>query len=114
MAPGTAQHGFGCSGCGYTVQVSGSNINLRSTGYYNIEVGATVTDSASGNVTLALYQDGNLIAQGSEAIATASDPASIAFPAGVKVSYSSVLTLIITSSAGNPSVNNIYTTITKA
>lgn len=114
VAPGTAQHGFGCSGCGYTVQVSGSNINLRSTGYYNIEVGATVTDSAAGNVTLALYQDGNLIAQGSEAIATASDPASIAFPAGVKVNCSSVLTLVVTTSAGNPSVNNIYTTITKA
>lgn len=114
VVPGTAQHGFGCSGCGYTVQVSGSNINLRSTGYYNVEVGATVTDSAAGNVTLALYQDGNLIAQGSEAIATASDPASISFPAGVKVNCSSVLTLVITASAGNPSVNNIYTTITKA
>lgn len=114
VAPGTAHHGFGCSGCGYTVQVSGSNINLRSTGYYNVEVGATVTDSAAGNVTLALYQDGNLIAQGSEAIATASDPASISFPAGVKVNCSSVLTLVITASAGNPSVNNIYTTITKA
>lgn len=113
VAPGTAQHGFGGCGCGYTIQVSGNNINLRAPGYYDIEIGATVTDSDAGNVTLALYQDGVLIAQGIETIAAANDPANISFPAGVKVNCNSVLTLIVTTTAGNPIVNNLYMTIEK-
>lgn len=117
VAPGTAQHGFGnvscgCS-CGYTIQVNGNNINLRAPGYYKIDVGATVTDSEAGNVTLTLYQDGNVIAQGSEAIAAASDPANIAFPAGVKVNCNSTLTLVVTTTAGTPTVNGLYITVLK-
>lgn len=112
--PGTAQHGFGCTGCGYTIQLNGTNINLRESGYYKVDVGATVSASAAGNVTLSLYQDGALVAQGSETIAAANDPASIAFPAGIKVNCSSVLTLVVTSTAGDPIVTNIYTTVLKA
>lgn len=37
------------------------------------------------------------MAQGSETIAAANDPASISFPASVKVNCSSVLTLVVTS-----------------
>lgn len=112
--PGTAQHGFGCTCCGRTVQLSGTNINLRESGYYQIDVGATVSASDAGNVTLSLYQDGALVAQGSATIAAANDPASISFPASVKVNCSSVLTLVVTSTAGDPIVTNIYTTIEKA
>lgn len=113
VVPGTAQHGFGCSGCGYTIQVSGNNINLRASGYYQVDVGATVSATAAGNVTLSLYQDGALVAQGSETIAAANDPASIAFPAGIKVNCNSVLTLVVTSTAGDPIVTNLYTTVEK-
>lgn len=113
VSPGTAQHGFGGCACGCIIQVSGNNINLRAPGYYNINIGATVTDSVAGNVTLALYQDGVMVAQGSENIADVTNPASIAFPAGVKVNCNSTLTLIATSSAGDPSVNNIYITVAK-
>lgn len=113
IAPGTATHGFGCTCGGYTIQVNGTNINLRSGGYYDIDVGATVSDSAVGNVTLTLYQDGQPIASGTETIATANDPASISFPAGVKVTCSSVLTLVATATAGNPIITNVYTTVEK-
>lgn len=113
VAPGTAQHGFGCANCGYTIQVSGNNINLRASGYYKIDVSATVTDSEAGNVTISLYQDGVLIAQGSEAIAAATNPATIAFPAGVKVNCNSTLTLVVTASVGTPTVSNIYITVEK-
>lgn len=112
--PGTAQHGFGCTCCGRTIQLNGTNINLRESGYYQIDVGATVFASDAGNVTLVLYQDGALVAQGSETISAANDPASISFPASVKVNCSSVLTLVVTSTAGDPIVANIYTTIEKA
>lgn len=115
--PGTAQHGFGKTGCGcsceYIVQVNGNTINLKEGGYYDIEIGATVSDTTAGNVTLSLYQDGALIAQGSETIATANDPASISFPAGVKVNCNSVLTLVVTASAGDPIVTDIYSTVKK-
>lgn len=113
VAPGTAQHGFGGCGCGYTIQVSGNNINLRSGGYYQVDVGATVSNSDAGNVTLSLYQDGQQIASGTETIAAANDPASISFPSGVKVNCSSALTLVVSATAGNPIVTNIYTTIEK-
>lgn len=112
--PGTAQHGFGCTCCGRTIQLNGTNINLRESGYYDVTVGATVSASAAGNVTLSLYQDGALVAQGSETIAAANDPASIAFPAGIKVNCSSVLTLVATATAGDPIVTNVYTTVLRA
>lgn len=111
--PGTAVHGFGCTCCDRTIQLSGTNINLRETGYYSVDVGATVSASDAGNVTLSLYQDGALVAQGSGTIAAANDPASISFPAGVKVNCSSMLTMVVTSTAGDPIVTNIYTTVEK-
>lgn len=112
--PGAAAHGFGCTCCERTIQLSGTNINLRETGYYQVDVSATVSASDAGNVTLSLYQDGALVAQGSETISAANDPASISFPASVKVNCSSVLTLVVTSTAGDPIVTNIYTTVEKA
>lgn len=112
--PGTAQHGFGCTCCGRTIQLNGTNINLRDSGYYQVDVGATVSATSAGNVTFALYQDGAIVAQGSETIAAANDPSSISFPSSVKVNCSSVLTLVVTATAGNPIVTNIYTTIEKA
>lgn len=105
---GAAQHGFGCNRCG------GKAIQISECGYYAVMVGATVSDTAIGDVTLSLYQDGQLIASGTETIAAANDPASIAFPAGIKVNCNSVLTLVATATAGNPIVTNVYTTILKA
>ena len=112
--PGTAQHGFGCTCCNRTIQLNGTNIDLRESGYYQVDVGATVSASDAGNVTLSLYQDGALVAQGSETISAANDPASISLPSSVKVNCSSVLTLVVTSTAGDPIVTNIYTTIDTA
>lgn len=112
---GAAVHGFGCTNGARTIQVSNGNIVLSGCGYYAITVGATVTDSAAGNVTLSVYQDGVLVAQGSEAIAAASDPASISVPVGVKVGCgTSTITLVVTVSAGDPTVTAVYTTVLKA
>ena len=111
--PGTAQHGFGCTCCNRTIQLNGTNIDLRESGYYQVDVGATVSATDAGNVTLALYQDGALVARGSETISAANDPASISFPAGVKVNCFSTLTLVVTATAGDPIATNIYTTVEK-
>lgn len=115
--PGTAVHGFGGTSCGNccerTIKLNGDSISLNSTGYYDVVVGATVSGTAAGNVTLSLYQDGQLVASGAETIAAANDPASIAFPVGIKVSCSSILTLVASASAGDPIITNIYTTVEK-
>ena len=110
--PGTAQHGFGCTCCTRTIQLNGTGITLRESGYYQVDVGATVSATAAGNVILSLYQDGALVAQGSETIAV-NDAASVSFPAGVKANCSSVLTLVVTATAGDPIVTNVYTTVEK-
>lgn len=114
IAPGTARHGFGCVCGNRAITVSGNAINIQGSGYYDVMVGATVSASAAGNVTLSLYQDGVIVAQGTETIAVANDPESIAFPAGVKVNCSSALTLVVDATAGNPIVTNVYTTVLKA
>lgn len=111
--PGTAQHGFGCTRCGYIIDVAGNNINLRESGYYSINVGAAVSDTAAADVTLSLYQDGVLVAQGIETIAAANDPSNIAFPAGVKVNCASTLTLVATATAGSPIISGLYITVEK-
>lgn len=113
VAWGNAQHGFGCACNRKIISVNGTNMNLNAGGYYDIVIGATVTNSEAGNVTLSLYQDGNLIASGSEAIAAAADPASISFPSGVVVNCNSTLTFVVTSSAGTPTVSNVFTTVQK-
>lgn len=111
--PGTAQHGFGCCGCGYIIRVNNTGINLQSPGYYKIDVGAAASDTAVADVTLSLYQDGVLVAQGIETIAAANDPSNIAFPAGVKVNCASTLTLVATATAGSPIINGLYITVEK-
>lgn len=117
--PGAATHGFGGTGCSNlckrTIEVNGTAITLNASGYYTIDVGATVTNSEAGNVTLSLYQDGALVASGASTIAAAAEPANIAFPAGVKVACNatSTLTLVTSSSAGTPTVENVYTTVEK-
>lgn len=113
---GSAIHGFGVACGSRIIGVAGTAINLDP-GYYDVQVAATVTDSDPGNVTLTLYQDGTAIpvATGSEAIAAADDPASIAISAGVVVPRcsTSALTLVVTTSAGAPTVNDIAVTVTK-
>lgn len=111
--PGAAQHGFGCTNGQKTIALNGNNISLNASGYYSVDIGSVVTNSDVGNVTLSLYQDGNLIASGSETIAAAADLANISFPAGVLVRCSSVLTLVVTASAGNPTVNSVDVTVEK-
>ena len=114
---GTAIHGFGCTCCQKTIDLTGGGAVLREGGYYDVVISAVVTDSEPGNVTLTLYQDGvaSAVITGSEAIAAADDPASITISGVVLVPRcgSSTLTVVATASAGNPTVNSISTTVVK-
>lgn len=115
--PGSGIHGFGSIGCGnrckYIIEAQSSGINLNASGYYDVVISANVTNSEAGNVTLTLLQDGQTVGSWTEAIAAASDPATITFPAGIKVNCNSTLTLQVSSSAGTPTVNSVYSTVEK-
>lgn len=113
--PGTAQYGFGSCGCncGYIIRVNNTGINLQAPGYYKINIGAAASDTAAADVTLSLYQDGQLVAQGIETVDAANDPSNIAFPAGVKVNCASTLTLVATATDGSPIINGLYITVEK-
>lgn len=115
---GSAIHGFGCSGCKKTIDVNGNNIILSEGGYYEFVIGATVTDSAAGTVTLQAYQDGTPItgAITSANVAAANEAASVSLPFGVKVNpcSSSIITVVATTTAGNVIIGNISATVLKA
>lgn len=74
--------------CGKCIDATGSAINLNESGYYDVDVSATFTAAAAGNVTLTLQQDGVPVAgaTGTETIATANtEYANIAFLPKVRV-----------------------------
>lgn len=118
---GSAAHGFdprGWNPCpSHLIALNGTTINLNQCGYYDVEISGVVTDSEAGDVTITLYQDGQPVsgATSSEAIAAAADPASVAISAGIVVPHcsKSALTLVVTTTAGTPTVNNIAVTVTK-
>lgn len=73
---------------GKCLDATGSAINLSDPGYYLVNVSATFSAAAVGNVTLALQQDGVAVAgaTGAETIATATtENANIALNAIVRV-----------------------------
>lgn len=114
---GNAVHGFGCTGCKRTIDVNGNNIVLNEGGYYVITIGATVTDSAAGTITLQVYQDGTPIPGAITAanVAVANDATSVSIPFGVKVANcsSSIITLVATTTAGNVIISNVTTPVLK-
>lgn len=111
VAPGTAIHGYGGNCCTRAVQINGNNIAIKAKGYASIILSATVSNSATGNVTISLYQDGTLLAAASTAIATADTPAVIAFPAAAIINCNSTFTITVTASTGDPIVNSVNMTI---
>lgn len=115
--PGTAIHGFGSTGCGncceYIIRANSASIILNAAGYYSIDVGIVATNSAAGNITINLLQDGQVVASGAEAVSGANIPINISFPAGVKVNCDSTLTLQVVASAGTPIINGVYVTVEK-
>lgn len=114
---GSPIHGFGCTCCQKTIDLTSSSVLLRSGGYYTVIVSAVVSNSEAGNITLTLYQDGvaSTIITGSENIAAAGNPVSITISGAVLVPKcgTSALTIVATSSVGNPTINSISTTVTK-
>lgn len=115
---GAAMHGFGNVGCNCQKIITANNggVALAEGGYYFFAITANVSDSAEGNVTLTVYQDGSpTVFTGSAAIAAENDQATITLTGVLVVNRcsSSNFTVVATTSAGSAIINNIATTVVK-
>lgn len=114
---GNPVHGFGLTCCNKIIDVNGDNITLREGGYYNFVIGATVSNSEVGNVTIQPYINGTPISgvTATETIAAANDPADVTVNFGVLVPICStaIVTLVATATAGNPIITTVSTTAEK-
>ena len=96
---------------GKCLDATSSAINLSDPGYYLVNVSATFTAAAAGNVTLSLQQDGVAVAgaTGTETIATATtENANIALNAIVRVMCcgNSRLSIVVGGTAA-PTISNL-------
>lgn len=110
-------HGFGQTCCNKTIDVSGDNLTLRECGLYDFVMTGVLSDDAEGDVTLTPYVNGTPVSgvQTSGTIAAANAPAPFALTFAVRVPKcgQAVVTLVATSTAGNPIVVNVSTTAEK-
>lgn len=109
---GNPVHGFGCTCCQKTIDVSGNNLTLRDGGMYGIIISATVTASAAATVTLQAYQDGSPIGTPQAVTVTAANDAqAVTVPIGPRVNCgaSSIITLVATTTAGNVVIGGVST-----
>lgn len=115
---GNPLHGFGNIGCGCACQkaidVTGNNLTIRECGMYGVIFNAAVTASDVGTVTLQAYQDGSPIGSPQPvSIAAANDAESVTVAIGPRVSSSSIITLVATTSAGNVIISGVNTLVWK-
>ena len=107
---GSTQRRFGCN-----CRLSGNAVELSGEGYYAIDVNVSITPTAAGAVTIAVFQDGVQIPS---AIAfttgTAAAPEAISIPTTVRLGCCdgiSNITVVVVAGAGV--VNNISTRTVK-
>lgn len=93
------------------MSLSGNAVNLTEAGFYDVDVAATFTGAAAGNVTLTLYKDGVAVpgATATETITTATtEYRSVGFHGVVRVGCcaDSALTVVVSGTA-IPTINSI-------
>lgn len=109
---GSTQRRFGCN-----LRLSGNGIEVNGEGYYTIDAGLSVTPTAAGPVTVALYNNGVQI-PGAIAYATgvAGVPVSVSIPPatirqGCCCDSADNITCVLIEGAGT--VNNIAVRVVK-
>ena len=102
---------------GNCITLNNDVINLKETGYYDLDVSATFTSPVAGNVTITLFQDGSAVpgATATTTITTATTQvASLCFPAIVRVrcgNTPSQLTLVL--SGATATFSNVAVKVSK-
>ena len=109
---GSTQRRFGCN-----CRLSGNAIELDGAGYYTVDANVTVEPTASGNVIVALYDNGVQIpgAIAYSFVANATDPTTISINTTVRqgccCDVADNLTLVLIEGAGN--VTNVSMRVIK-
>ena len=107
---GSTQRRFGCN-----LRLSGNGIEVLGEGYYTIDANVSITPTAAGAITIALYQDGVQI-PGAIAFTTgtAAAPEAVTIPATIRLGCcDSTSTITCVLIAGPGVVNNIAIRVIK-
>ena len=107
---GSTQRRFGCN-----LRLSGNGIEVLGEGYYTIDANVSVTPTAAGAVTIALFQDGVQI-PGAIALTTgtAAAPEAVSIPTTIRLGCcDSTSTITCVLIAGPGVVNNIAVRVIK-
>lgn len=108
---GTIIRRFGCN-----INLSGTGIIMEGTGYYDVEISATVSPTAAGTVTITLLKDGVAVpgAVASETAAAAGNATNLGISTVVRLQCcdsTSTLTLVLTGTEAV--INNLATVVEK-
>ena len=108
---GSTQRRYGCN-----CRLSGNGIEIEGEGYYTVDADVSVAPTATGSVTVALYNNGTqvqgAIAYGS--VSTAGNPTTLSINATLRqgcCSSADNLTLVLLEGAGN--VQNVSMRVVK-
>ena len=110
---GSVQRRFGCN-----CRLSGNAIELSGEGYFLVTASVTATPTATGDVTVQLYENGSPVfgAIGTDSVSTAGNTVTFPIIATVRRTCCSVdasnLTFVLTEGAGV--INNISVRVEKA
>ena len=112
IALGSTQRRFGCN-----CRLSGNGIEVSGEGYYTIDASVSVAPTATGDVTVALYNNGvqvsGAVAYGS--VSTAGNPTTLSINATVRqgccCDSADNLTLVLLAGAGD--VQNVSMRVVK-
>lgn len=107
---GSTQRRFGCN-----LRLSGNGIEVLGEGYYTIDANVSITPTAAGAITIALFQDGVQI-PGAIAFTTgtAAAPEAVSIPATIRLGCcDSTSTITCVLIAGPGVVNNIAIRVIK-
>ena len=112
IALGSTQRRFGCN-----CRLSGNGIEVSGEGYYTIDANVSVAPTATGDVTVALYNNGvqvsGAVAYGS--VSTAGNPTTLSINATVRqgccCDSADNLTLVLLAGAGD--VQNVSMRVVK-
>ena len=102
---------------GRCIDATGSTINLAEPGYYAVDISATVTAAAAGNVILALRQEGTPVA-GATATATITTPTTqfenLAITSTIRVKCCGNANLdVLASGTAAPTIQNMAIRVVK-
>lgn len=109
---GSTQRRYGCN-----LRLSGNGIEVSGEGYYTVDASVSIAPTATGNVTVALYNNGvqvpGAIAYGS--VSTAANPVNLCINTTIRQSCccdsADNLTLVLLAGAGN--VQNVSMRVVK-